>query len=245
MKINKKVLSERQSSGQVQDADANAKCYSELDDNRLLTLIGTDRDRKALAELYSRYQLQITRFLQRYTESRILIEEVYNDVMLTVWRKADGFRGDSKVSTWLFAIAYRTRQSHSRKENRHNHVEYDDYMVDAIAEEQAEDESQASVNEDLQAALLELSEEHRTVIELTYFHGYSTTEVADIVRVPQNTVKTRLFHARKNLKAALEAGQSNDADRGTIKLNKSVNNQRKSFAQQTHLFAQYQLFVVG
>lgn len=180
--------------------------YEQLLDNELLVLIGTNQDRAALTELYQRYQLPITRFLLRKLCSAKLVEEVYNDVMLVVWQKANTFRGDSKVSTWLHGIAYRTRHTHSRKENRHNHSGTDEFMSNVVAE--SHDETQVSGSDELHAALLDLSEAHRTVIELAYFHGYNTSEIARIVRVPQNTVKTRLFHARKKLKVILEASQA-------------------------------------
>jgi RNA polymerase sigma-70 factor (ECF subfamily) len=182
--------------------------YSKLDDNELLTLIGENRDRAALTELYNRYRLPLGHFIQREMSGTKLVEEVYNDVMLIVWNKASGFRGDSKVSTWIFGIAYRTRLTHSRKESRHNHCGTGEFMDNVQIEDESDLEARTSVSETLHAAMIELPSKHRVVIELAYFHGYSTAEIAGIVGCPQNTVKTRLFHARNKLKATLEAGQA-------------------------------------
>ncbi|WP_211316928.1 sigma-70 family RNA polymerase sigma factor [Arenicella xantha] len=202
--------------------------YSEFADDKLLMLIGTSRDRAALSELYHRFQLPITRFLQRQMFSTTLVEEAYNDVILTVWNKAAGFRGESKVSTWLFGIAYRTGLAHSRKERRHNHVSSDELVDSVISGEGTE--AQADVNESLHAALLELSEAHRIVTELAYFHGYSTSEIAQIVDIPANTVKTRLFHARKKLKAALEADRIGVAPSTSQALRKPISIVAKKLA---------------
>jgi RNA polymerase sigma-70 factor (ECF subfamily) len=179
--------------------------HSTLDDNELLMLIGEKRDRVALTELYNRYRLPLGHFIQREMSSTKLVEEVYNDVMLVVWNKASGFRGDSKVSTWIFGIAYRTRLTHSRKESRHDHCGTGDIMDNIENEDASNLETGTSVSEALHAAMIELPSKHRVVIELAYFHGYSTAEIAGIVGCPQNTVKTRLFHARNKLKVTLEA----------------------------------------
>ena len=176
--------------------------YTTIEDDKLLILIGNRQDRSALAELYERYRQPVGRFLLRGLRESKLVEEIYNDVMLTVWNKADSFRGESKVSTWIFAIAYRQRMSHSRKESKHEHAGQKELQY------ALEPEENLMLTETIEAAMMELSKQHRAVIELTYFHGYRTTEVAAILRCPQNTVKTRLFHARKKLRATLETDHS-------------------------------------
>ncbi len=185
----------------------NGSEYSECSDGELLQLISENRDRAALTELYLRYKLPLGRFLQRQMGGNQLVDESYNDVMLSVWQKADQFKGNSKVSTWIFTIAYRSQLAHVKKESRHQHSDADDVMDIYTSQKQAETDNHTRISENLHAALSELSEDHRSVIELSYFHGYSTAEIADIVRCPQNTVKTRLFHARKKLKEALESDE--------------------------------------
>ena len=70
----------------------------------LLRRVSND-DPQALAELYERYQPQIARFVSRLSSRPDLVEEVVNDTMVVVWRKADRFRGGSRLSTWIFGIA--------------------------------------------------------------------------------------------------------------------------------------------
>jgi len=177
-------------------------CYSSLCDQQLLELISKQRDRSALAELYQRFKSTVGSFLKRKTCEDKLVDEVYNDVMLIVWENAHKFRGESKVSTWIFTIAYRIKIALSQKEKRHAHLTTEDFIHDVIPE------TGASLEETIEDAMLKLSEAHRTVIELSYFHGYNTSEIAAIVGCPQNTVKTRLFHARQKLKTTIEADQS-------------------------------------
>ena len=193
-------------------AAITSETYADCSDSKLLTLIGMQQDRMALNELYNRYRQSLARFLHRQLGDDKLIEECYNDVMLVVWQKAGNFRGESKVSTWIFSIAYRTQIANARKENRHRHVDSDEVMDSVISQKQAEQDNQTRNNETLYAALSELSDEHRSVIELSYFHGYSVNEISKIVACPANTVKTRLFHARKKLKAAIEADQASLAN---------------------------------
>ncbi len=169
-----------------------------IDDRELLTLIAEKRDKQALAELYERYRHSLGGFLRRKLYQDKLVDEVYNDVMMTLWQKADTFRGDSKVSTWIFGIAYRTCLSHSRKETKHTSVSVD-YELEEVA-----DDGESGLVELLRAAITELSDDHRTVVEMAYFYGNSIAEIAIMMDCPVNTVKTRLFHARQKLKNIMQ-----------------------------------------
>lgn len=166
-------------------------------DAELLARI-VDGNRPAFRLLYLRYHARLYRFVLRLIHRPELTEEVVNDVMLTVWQKADRFRGDAAVSTWLFGIAYRRGLKTLRRWPM---------PVDAATLPEAVDPSalpERIVDQDLDAAhlqrgLAQLSPEHRAVVELTYFFGHTCAEVAAIVECPVNTVKTRLFHARHRL----------------------------------------------
>jgi len=170
-----------------------------IEDHELLVLIAENRDKQALAELYDRYRHSLGGFLRRKLYQDKLVDEVYNDVMMTLWQKADTFRGDSKVSTWIFGIAYRTCLSHSRKETKHT-----SNVVDYELEDMAES-GEPSLVEHLRAAITKLSDDHRTVVEMAYFYGHSIVEISEMVDCPVNTVKTRLFHARQKLKNIIQA----------------------------------------
>ena len=166
-------------------------------------------DHRAFEMLYRAYFHRLRRFLERVTRQRPqLVEEVLNDTMLVVWRKAASFNGTSRVSTWIFAIAYRRSLKALRQ--------FDDPMPYTREEESpstgpcAEDELQQRQLHTLLARLLaRLSAPHRAVIELTYYHGFSYPEIAEIMDCPIDTVKTRMFYARHRLKSLL-AGNLED-----------------------------------
>jgi RNA polymerase sigma factor (sigma-70 family) len=165
-------------------------------------------DRSAFETLYGLYYRRLFGYLLKVTRRADLVEEVLNDVMLVVWRKAGSFNGRSRPSTWIFGIAYhkalkalahrRTAASLTVPENedddRHEPIEPDE------PESLAARRELATV---LGRALHRLSAEHRAVVELTYYYGCSYQEIADIVDCPVNTVKTRMFHARRKLKSLL------------------------------------------
>ena len=165
----------------------------DTDDRALLARIAGARDAAAFERLYHSYRRRLGPFTYRIVRDAAANEEVFNDVMLTVWRKAGTYSGTSKVSTWIFAIAY--RQCLKALRNRPDTVGLDGL------DEPGRDESPARERRDLVAvALAQLSPEHRLVIELSYFQGNTYQEIAAIAACPESTVKTRVFYARRKLK---------------------------------------------
>lgn len=156
------------------------------------------RDASAMKELYLLYHRRLARFLMRLTARYDLAEEIINDTFWVVWQHAGDFRGASRVSTWILGIAYRR----GLKTLRYAAAPPADAEA---AMEAATDEpgSQAELNEWLDVALARLPAEQRMVIELAYHLGHSCEEIAAIMECPVNTVKTRMFHARKKLKTLL------------------------------------------
>lgn len=157
------------------------------------------QDRRALEELYRVYYRRLLRFLSRMTPQRELINEVVNDTFWAVWRYAGDFRGQSRVSTWIIGIAYRQ----ALKALRHNASNTTN--MDALRDlaDSTDEIKTADQSELLDRALGSLPLEQRTVLELTYYLGHSCEEIATIVGCPVNTVKTRMFHARRKLKLLL------------------------------------------
>src|SRR5208283_4879797 len=87
-------------------------------DNELLVAISTG-DRRALEALYLGYHRRLARFLSRFTPRYENVEEIINDTFMTVWQRAKDFRGESQVSTWILAIAYRTALNSLRRQKNH------------------------------------------------------------------------------------------------------------------------------
>lgn len=156
------------------------------------------RDSAAMKELYLLYHRRLARFLMRLTTRYDLAEEIINDTFWVVWQHAGDFRGASRVSTWILGIAYRR----GLKTLRYAGPPPADIEVEAAAAAE-EPARQEELNEWLDVALQRLPLEQRMVIELAYHVGHSCEEIASIMQCPVNTVKTRMFHARRKLKTLL------------------------------------------
>lgn len=187
----------------------NSKNSIESRDSELVRRI-VCADETALEQLYHHYYPRLFRFIARVIRREELIDEVVNDVMYVVWEKAATYNQECKVSTWIFGIAF----NKARQALRSN--------AGQVANEESLDEidedsdwlgqhdrgfHQLEMDDWLGAALGQLSPEHRSVIELTYYEGLHYSEIAEIMVCPENTVKTRMYHARKNLAVILNADQ--------------------------------------
>lgn len=179
----------------------NETDVAETMDRRLLQDIAEARSLQSMEQLYRRYQSKLIPFLQRMTKDPALTEEVYNDVMLTIWNKAESFRGQSKVSSWVFSIAYRACLKRLQRNGVYQKLK-DLLSLGTETDQEAihGDEAATFEYKDLvRKALDTLPTKQRIVVELAYFEGYSASEIADIADCPVNSVKTRLFYARKKL----------------------------------------------
>ncbi len=167
-------------------------------------------DVEAFEAIYRRYRLRVARFAARLTRHPDIVEEVVNDTMVVVWQKAGRFRGRSKLSTWILGIAYRITLKRLRESSRRTRAEVE-LPLEPQSSEADEPEarlSRSQSRERIRQALLRLSPKHRAVIELTFFEELSYREIAEVVGCPHNTVKTRMFHARRHLRQVLEDGAS-------------------------------------
>jgi RNA polymerase sigma-70 factor (ECF subfamily) len=161
------------------------------------------KDTQAFEVLYRAYYRRLTRFLEQVTRRPQLIEEILDDTMLVVWRKAATFNGQSQVSTWIFAIAYNKAMKALKRLQVPLDPSDGDAPCPADGPEAALIKRQANLH--LQGLLGRLSAEQRAVIELTYYHDCSYKEIARIVGCPPDTVKTRMFYARRRLREMLLA----------------------------------------
>jgi RNA polymerase sigma factor (sigma-70 family) len=185
----------------ARDQDAAAARSDTRDEARLISRVAGG-ELRAFEDLYRIYHPRLTRFLANMLRHPELVEEVLNDTMLVVWRRADSFNGTSKVSTWIFAIAYRK----ALKALRGLDVPVEDKDADFRESGAAGPEQQLGqrqVQEALLNAMGELSADHRAVVDFTYFHEIGYREIAEIMDCPVDTVKTRMFHARRRLKTML------------------------------------------
>ena len=159
-------------------------------------------DLDAFERLYRIYQPRLARFLTNLVKRPQLVEEVLDDTMMVVWNTAGSFRGTSKLSTWVFAIAYRKAlKARMRWPDPLEDQQFDNRVGnDAAPDAELE---QSRIRSALVDAMEGLSAEQRAVVDLTYFHDLGYREIAEILGCPVDTVKTRMFHARRRLRQAL------------------------------------------
>lgn len=169
-------------------------------DQQLLARVAL-HDREAFRELYISYHRRLSRFLMRLTKRYDITEEVINDTLWVVWRQAAVFRGDSRVSTWIMGIAYRRSLKALRQLKTLTSLQA--LPGDSEALLAPDGAVQSETSEWVLQGLNRLPLEQRLVLELAYDLGHSCEEIAAIVDCPVNTVKTRLFHARRKLREIL------------------------------------------
>jgi len=161
-------------------------------------------DRLAMQVLFTRHHVRAYRFVLRLVRNEATAEDLISEVFIDVWRQAGKFEGRSAVSTWILSIARFKTLSALR---RRGEEELDDETAGAI-EDHADDPEITLAKKDKSAAmrqcLTKLSAEHREIIDLVYYHEKSVEEVAGIVGIPEATVKTRMFYARKKLSELLK-----------------------------------------
>ena len=164
-------------------------------------------DRAAFEELFLAYKRRLLGYLYRMTGDAARAEELASDVLVEVWKSAGRFQARSSVSTWIFGIAHHKAVDELRRRSgQGTSVEVPEDLVDS-----AESPERAAIVDDrnirLRAVLQQLTPEHREVLELTFFQGRLVEEIAGILSCPVNTVKTRMFYARKKLRELLAAAR--------------------------------------
>jgi RNA polymerase sigma-70 factor (ECF subfamily) len=195
-------------------APLSESSWDDCGDDELLSGVAGG-NKAAFQVLYLRHYCRIQKFVLRVTQRGDLIEEVLNDTFFTVWQKAAAFNANSKVSTWIFGICYKKCLKALERSERWRARHCDALETEpALVEKQFwpdEEAFQVQLQYQLARQLRELPVEQRMVFELTYFLGYSYSEIAQIADVSINTIKTRMFHARRKLRRSLQthAGMAN------------------------------------
>jgi RNA polymerase sigma-70 factor, ECF subfamily len=160
--------------------------------------------RTAMHILYCRHNVRVYRFILRIVRDTTMAEDLVSQVFLDVWRTARRFEGRSQVSTWLLSIA-RFKALTALRQRRHEDIDQEDVLEiadQADTPEASLDRSNTSAI--LRACVAKLSPAHREIINLVYYHEKSVEEAGAIIGIPQSTVKTRMFYARKQLAELLK-----------------------------------------
>jgi RNA polymerase sigma-70 factor (ECF subfamily) len=186
------------SNGAARRPQTDARRSRGLEEGELLARV-REGDLHAFERRYRIYQPRLARFLFNLVGRPQLVEEVLDDTMMVVWETAGSFRGTSKLSTWIFSIAY--RKAIKAKMRWPDPVEDQPFDTRVSNDPGPDDElHHQRLHDALLEAMEELSPDHRAVVDLTYFHGLGYREIAEIMNCPVDTVKTRMFHARRRLK---------------------------------------------
>lgn len=160
----------------------------------------------AFEQLYRMYEKRVYQYVCTLISDSALAEEVLGDTMLAVWRGASSFAHTSRVSTWIFGIARHKALDAIRRTGKHQST----VGLDGAAEIPAQEDSPAdSVHRKemgwlTQRALSMLSREHREILRLVFFEELPYEEIAVLLSIPTNTVKTRVYYAKQRLKDCLE-----------------------------------------
>lgn len=196
----------RMSNGTLADSDLNCSIASEDEVDAALLRRIVKQDQQALEKLYHRYYQRLTRFIYRVAGHSDVLEEIINDTFYVVWSKAETFHGGARVSTWIFGIAYNKVLKSLKSQYRQQPV-FDSELMDTLQQVVSDDsysDTDKWVSENwFNSAFALLPAEQRATVELTYYHDMSYQEIAALMQCSENTVKTRMFHARKKLQVIL------------------------------------------
>ena len=168
-------------------------------------------DRLAMQVLFARHHVRVYRFALRILRRETMAEDVISDVFLDVWRQAGQFEARSSVSTWLLGIARNKAYSALRRRTEDSLDEDSAEAIPDLSDTPEVELQKKNKAEVMRRCLVGLSPEHREIVDLVYYHEQSVQEVSSILGIPENTVKTRMFYARKRLSELLKAA---GVDRG-------------------------------
>ena len=158
----------------------------------------------AMHILYARHRVRVYRFILRMVRDTTTAEDLVSQVFLDVWRTAGQFEGRAQVSTWLLSIA-RFKALTALRQRMHEDLDQDGVLEIADSADTPEATlERTKTNAILRDCIAKLSPAHREIIDLVYYHEKSVEEAGRIIGIPQSTVKTRMFYARKQLAAMLK-----------------------------------------
>lgn len=176
------------------------------DENILIDAINNG-DTRAYAQLVDRYKNLVYTLALRMLKHKEEAEEVAQDTFIKVFKSLDKFKGDSKFSTWIYRVAYNTCLDNIKKNKKHlNNVAIDDYTFNKL--DTVDNALDNIINEEKSALIKncinKLPEDSSALLTLFYFEELSLDEISKIINVEANTVKVKLYRARKKLAIILE-----------------------------------------
>jgi RNA polymerase sigma-70 factor (ECF subfamily) len=156
--------------------------------------------------LYDRYERRVYNYARTFVREPALAEEVVIDTMLAVWRGARSFTQASRVSTWILGIARHKALDAVRKAGRQDDaVPLEQVAALADTAESPAEGIDRNLNAELVLrAIAQLSADHQEILRLAFYEELPYAEIAALLAIPDNTVKTRVFYAKQQLRGCLE-----------------------------------------
>jgi RNA polymerase sigma-70 factor (ECF subfamily) len=180
------------------------QCADDLDLIRRLQAGDDD----AVRDLYARHGRRMYAYALRLTNDPATAEDVTQNTLITVWRAIGSFRGEGRLIAWLLGIVHHTAMKSIRGTSAYTDPPEEDVLPDHQPSPQEQAEG-LEMKRWVRDGLASLSLEHRTVLELVFYQGLSLNEVAEILDCPLGTVKSRLSHARQQLRGVLTRMEEN------------------------------------
>ena len=167
-------------------------------DTRLMQRV-VRRDRQAFEKLYELSYPRLRFFLLRMLRDPSMVDDVLVETYAAVWKSAGNYSGRAKVTTWIFGIARNLAYKELGKLRYHDDIDNFPNLSDHISPE-AESSNRTQL---VRMAMDQISDKHREVLDLAFFHDLSYPEISNLLDIPVNTVKTRIFHAKKAFEESL------------------------------------------
>jgi len=161
----------------------------------------------AFEALYHRYEKRVFRYVMTVVADATLAEEILVEVMLAVWKGLKTFQGQSKVSTWIFGIAHHKAVDGLRKvtSQQRGGVPIEDILESPDSKDgPLEETNKNRLAELTNRAMMNLSSDHREILHMAFYEGQSYPEISGTLDIPVNTVKTRVYYAKQQLKKILQ-----------------------------------------
>ncbi|MDD7438863.1 MAG: RNA polymerase sigma factor [Bacteroidales bacterium] len=181
------------------------KIPSNISDERLIELLHSEKDREAaFGILVNKYSQQLYAVIRRIVYRHEDTDDVLQNTFIKIWKNIDGFKGDSKLSTWMYTIATNEALSHLRREKASRKLpisteEYD--LAEMLTSDPYFDGDEAEAK--FMAAIEELPEKQKITFELRYFQDLSYKEISEITNTSEGALKANYHHAVKKLRVFL------------------------------------------
>ncbi len=158
------------------------------------------KDVKAFEALYKLLSQSIFNYLFRLLKNRESAEDILVEVFSVVWKSAVNFKGKSRVKTWIFGIARNLAFNEMRKRQPASY----DFIDNTLKDKESNKAIKRFENSEyVQKALLSLTSKHQEILDLVFFHEIKYAQIADLLSIPVNTVKTRVYNAKAALKTQI------------------------------------------